>query len=81
MTQTTVYSANKIITMNPNKPVASHVAVREGRVLGVGRSGTSRQDHGGTRSEDRENREALLHVSLRPRGSVRGGAQGILDRR
>lgn len=36
MTQTTVYSAKKIITMNPNKPEASHVAVREGRILGVG---------------------------------------------
>lgn len=33
---TTIYSARKIITMNPNQPVVSHVAVREGRILGAG---------------------------------------------
>ena len=36
MTTTTVFSARKIITMNPSRPEATHVAVREGRVLGVG---------------------------------------------
>ncbi len=36
MTKTTIYSARKIITMNPSRPVASHVAVRDGRILGVG---------------------------------------------
>ncbi len=36
MTKTTVFSAKKIVTMNPNRPEASHVAVREGRILGVG---------------------------------------------
>jgi predicted amidohydrolase YtcJ len=33
---TTVYSARKIITMNPSRPTATHVAVRGGRILGVG---------------------------------------------
>jgi len=33
---TTIYSARKIITMNPARPTASHVAVREGRILGAG---------------------------------------------
>ena len=33
---TTVYPARKIITMNPMQPEASHVAVRDGRVLSVG---------------------------------------------
>ena len=33
---TTIYSARKIITMNPMQPQASHVAVRDGRILGVG---------------------------------------------
>jgi hypothetical protein len=33
---TTVFSARKIITMNPLRPEATHVAVRDGRVLGVG---------------------------------------------
>lgn len=32
----TVYAARKIITMNPMQPEATHVAVRDGRVLGVG---------------------------------------------
>ncbi len=32
----TIYSARKIITMNPAKPEATHVAVREGRIVGTG---------------------------------------------
>ncbi len=34
--KTTIYSARKIITMNPNRPETSHVAVRDGRILGTG---------------------------------------------
>jgi predicted amidohydrolase YtcJ len=33
---TTIYRAKKIITMNPTNPTATHVAVREGKILGVG---------------------------------------------
>jgi predicted amidohydrolase YtcJ len=33
---TTVYPARKIITMNPMQPEATHVAVRDGRILAVG---------------------------------------------
>ena len=33
---TTIYSARKIITMNPSQPSATHVAVRDGRILAVG---------------------------------------------
>lgn len=33
---TIVYCARKIITMNPTQPEATHVAVRDGRVLSVG---------------------------------------------
>ena len=36
MSTTTVYSARKIITMNPMQESATHVAVRDGRVLAVG---------------------------------------------
>jgi len=36
MTTTTIYPARKIITMNAMQPEASHVAVRDGRILGVG---------------------------------------------
>ena len=33
---TTVYRARRIVTMHPARPDATHVAVRDGRVLGVG---------------------------------------------
>lgn len=36
MSVTTIYSARKIITMNPNRPVVSHIAVRDGHILGAG---------------------------------------------
>ena len=32
----TIHSARKIITMNVRRPVASHVAVRDGWILGAG---------------------------------------------
>ncbi|TVR24784.1 MAG: amidohydrolase [Ilumatobacter sp.] len=32
----TIHSAREIVTMNPSNPSASHVAVRDGRILGVG---------------------------------------------
>jgi predicted amidohydrolase YtcJ len=32
----TIYQAGKIITMNPSRPLATHVAVREGKILGAG---------------------------------------------
>jgi predicted amidohydrolase YtcJ len=36
MTSTIVYHAKKVLTMNPARPLATHVAVREGRILGAG---------------------------------------------
>jgi len=33
---TTIYVAKKIITMNPARPSVTHVAVRDGRILGAG---------------------------------------------
>ena len=36
MSDITVYSARKIITLNPMQPEATHVAVRDGRILAVG---------------------------------------------
>jgi predicted amidohydrolase YtcJ len=33
---TTIYSARRILTMNPSRPEATHVAVRDGRILGAG---------------------------------------------
>jgi predicted amidohydrolase YtcJ len=42
MTKTIVYAARRIITMNPARPEATHVAVRDGRVLGTGTIDTLR---------------------------------------
>jgi predicted amidohydrolase YtcJ len=36
MSDTTVYVARRILTMNPRQPEATHLAVRDGRVLAVG---------------------------------------------
>lgn len=36
MSETLIYAARKIITMNPRRPVATHVAVRDGHILGTG---------------------------------------------
>ena len=39
---TTTYSARKILTLNRSQPEATHVAVRDGRILGVGTLDTLR---------------------------------------
>lgn len=36
MSVITVYRAKKIISMNPDRPITTHVAVRDGRILAVG---------------------------------------------
>ena len=36
MSDITIFQARKILTMIPNRPVATHVAVRDGRILGAG---------------------------------------------
>ena len=36
MTETNVFSARDVITMNASRPHATHVAVRDGRILGAG---------------------------------------------
>lgn len=36
MSNTTIYRARRILTMNPSRPEATHVAVRDGRILGAG---------------------------------------------
>ncbi|MCE8538815.1 amidohydrolase [Ruegeria pomeroyi] len=36
MAETIIYAARKIITMAPSRPEVSHVAVRDGRILGIG---------------------------------------------
>ncbi|MEM6760177.1 MAG: amidohydrolase [Pseudomonadota bacterium] len=36
MSDITIFHARKVITMNPRRPEATHVAVRDGRILGAG---------------------------------------------
>ena len=36
MAETVLYTARRIITMEPAQPYATHVAVRDGRILAVG---------------------------------------------
>lgn len=36
MSEITVFQARDVLTMNPSRPHATHVAVRDGRILGVG---------------------------------------------
>ena len=31
-----IFAARKILTMNPSRPTATHVAVRDGRIVAVG---------------------------------------------
>ena len=35
----TIFRARRIVTMNPSRPFGTHVAVREGRILGIGPAG------------------------------------------
>ncbi len=39
MSEITVFKAKKIITLDPNRPLATHVAVRSGKILAVGGAG------------------------------------------
>ena len=52
--KTTIYAARSILTMNPAQPRATHVAVRDGRILGVG----SREDLAGWGPADVDDRYA-----------------------
>ncbi len=51
MTDTTLFRAKKIITMDTNQPEATHVAVRDGRILAVGGAGCADQWGGATLDE------------------------------
>lgn len=67
MSDITVFSAKKIITMDPNKPEATHVAIRDGRILAVGGADCA-DDWGSATFDDR-----LADTVLMP-GFVEGHA-------
>ncbi len=59
MGETVVYAARKILTMNPSRPVATHVAVRDGRILGVG-DAADLAGWGPSRADDRFGQQVLM---------------------
>lgn len=67
MSDITVFKARKIITMDPSRPEATHVAVRDGRILAVGDAGCADQ-WGQVRQDD-----SLADAVLMP-GFVEGHA-------
>ena len=67
MSDITVFSAKKIITIDPNLPETTHVAVRDGRILAVGGAGC------GDVWGDVTHSDVLAHAVLMP-GLVEGHA-------
>ncbi len=59
MSQITIFKAKKIITMDPNCPEASHVAIRDGKVLAVGGTDCA-EPWGGTQSRDDRLQDTVL---------------------
>lgn len=70
MQKTTVFSAKKIITMNNYRPEATHVAVRDGRILSVG--GVTEMQMWGDYALD----DCFAHHVLMP-GFIEGHAHAI----
>ncbi len=58
MPQTTIFAARRIVTMDPNRPEATHVAVRAGRILAVGDADCA--DGWGGGQIDKRFRDAVL---------------------
>lgn len=58
----TLFNAKKIITMDPSMPVATHVAVRDGRILAVG--GADCADQWGKAEVDNRLADAVLMPGL-----------------
>jgi predicted amidohydrolase YtcJ len=57
---TVVYSARKIVTMNPSRPFATHVAVRGGRIAAVGNAAEISQFAPDGKIDDRFRDKVLL---------------------
>ena len=57
---TVVFAARKIVTMNPSRPFATHVAVRDGRIVAVGDEAEIAQFTKGAAFDDRFADKVLL---------------------
>lgn len=67
MSDIIIFRAKKFITMNPDQPEATHVAVRDGKILAVGDANCADEWGGGTLDE------SLAHAVILP-GFVEGHA-------
>ncbi|MEM6696304.1 MAG: amidohydrolase, partial [Pseudomonadota bacterium] len=72
----TVYRAAKVITMDPNRPEATHVAVRDGLVLAVGGPDCA-QPWGEARIDDQFADKVILPGLIEAHAHVMAG--GIWD--
>jgi predicted amidohydrolase YtcJ len=59
MAETTIYRAARIVTMDPNRPFATHVAVRGDRILAVGGENVA-EPWGGGKLDGRFSRHVLM---------------------
>ncbi|MEZ5649483.1 MAG: amidohydrolase [Burkholderiaceae bacterium] len=73
MGETVIYSARKIITMNPNRPEVTHVAVRDGRILAAG-SLEELQSWGPATVDDRFSDKVLMPGLVEGHSHVMEGA-------
>lgn len=73
MSEITVFSANRIITMDPSRPRATHVAVMDGRVLAVG-DATCADQWGEVRHDDRLANSVLMPGFVEGHAHMQAGA-------
>jgi predicted amidohydrolase YtcJ len=85
MSETVVYRARSIVTMDPNRPKATHVAVRDGWILAVGGADCA-EPWGGGRADDSFAESVLMpgfvegHAHLMAGGMWRFAYVGYHDR-
>ena len=81
-----VFAARRVVTMNPAQPFATHVAVRDGRILGVG-AAAEMNDLGPAERDDRFADKVILpgfvegHSHLHEGAAWRDPYIGFFDRR
>lgn len=73
MSDTVAYRARKIVTMDPNRPEATHVVVRDGRILAVGGPDAA-EAWGGARIDDRFADAVILPGFVEGHGHLMTGA-------
>ncbi|MBE1285351.1 MAG: amidohydrolase family protein [Rhodobacteraceae bacterium] len=73
MSDITVFQARKIVTMDPNRPSATHVAVRDGWILAVGDENCA-SDWGTVKHDDRFRNDVLMPGLVEGHAHMMAGA-------